>query len=378
MLVSSIVTRKPLFGWRSWARHLSTQSVPLRIALFGTDTFTVHSLEALHKYMIQHPGEVQALDVITRTPKLSGRGLKTVKEAPSAEYAFENGINVLRAETDSDIIGLSNHDYNLAVAVSYGKLIPLQFLSRLTFGGINVHPSLLPDLSGAAPLHRSLLRRYKTTGVTIQTLHPTKFDKGRVLMHSPEIPIQPQETVASLESKLGEIGAQCLIKVIAERRFADKDFMVPTAFAYKKSYAPKITPLDRNIEFMKDTVSDIMLRWRVLGRLNVFQSVALHEQPKRIILDDLVDAQALMPNGGDLTQSMGLGQYDFVSIPSSVQASREQMMCIIRTKDGLLGVQKMLFEGYSTQTPRQFLKSMRKRGIENTFLEISQARSTAK
>ncbi|ANB14491.1 Fmt1p [Sugiyamaella lignohabitans] len=353
------------------ARSYSIAKSPLRIALFGTDNFTVHSLKALHRYQLANPHVIESLHVITRTPKPSGRGLKVVKEAPSAVYAFEQDIPVLRAETDSDIVALADHGYNLAIAVSYGKLIPAQFLSQLTYGGINVHPSLLPDLSGAAPLHRALLRGYDTTGVTVQTLHPTKFDRGKILLHSPEVHIAKNETLQSLESKLGELGSECLVTVVDEYRFADPDLNVPTATKYSPSYAPKIQPKEKNINFTKHSLSQILLKHRILGKLAVFQPTA--DGVKRIILDNIIDASSLadvVTNEKARLDSLQIGEYDFFK-HSDGNSKKAQTVCIIRVQDGFISPFLLVFQGYSPQTAAQFQKSLRKRAVTSKQLQVS-------
>lgn len=36
-------------------------------------------------------------------------------------------------------------DIDLIVAVSYGKFIPERILKRAKYGGLNIHPSMLPE-----------------------------------------------------------------------------------------------------------------------------------------------------------------------------------------------------------------------------------------
>jgi methionyl-tRNA formyltransferase len=80
---------------------------------------------------------------------------------------------------------LSQHTaLDLAVVVSFGYLIPPSVLSRFRYGGINVHPSLLPKYRGPAPIENTILNGEKETGVSIIGLHPTRFDAGNVLAQS--------------------------------------------------------------------------------------------------------------------------------------------------------------------------------------------------
>lgn len=43
---------------------------------------------------------------------------------------------------------------DLVVAVSFGLLVPPRILKATTYGGINVHPSLLPRSAEIKPSHR--------------------------------------------------------------------------------------------------------------------------------------------------------------------------------------------------------------------------------
>lgn len=150
-------------------------------------------------YAAKSPHHVQSVDLITRRPKPAGRGRKTVKSVPILEVLEHlkeqhqsgkssidpDSIPTFTPESKQEFLDLQAHrNYNLVIAVSYGKLIPHQFLSLLPYGGLNVHPSLLPKYSGASPIQSTLLNRDAHAGVTVQTLHPTKFDRGNILLQT--------------------------------------------------------------------------------------------------------------------------------------------------------------------------------------------------
>lgn len=46
--------------------------------------------------------------------------------------------------------------------------------------GINMHPSLLPRHSGAAPMYHTLLNNDQTAGISVIELHKKKFDAGNI------------------------------------------------------------------------------------------------------------------------------------------------------------------------------------------------------
>jgi len=48
---------------------------------------------------------------------------------------------------------------DLCVTAAYGNILPQRFLDIPRFGTLNIHPSLLPQFRGAAPVQRALQAR---------------------------------------------------------------------------------------------------------------------------------------------------------------------------------------------------------------------------
>ena len=78
---------------------------------------------------------------------------------------------------------------------------------------INVHPSLLPQYRGAAPINAALKYDQPYTGVTIQELHPKKIDHGRILAQN-IVSIDNTDTYPTLLEKCGEAGGDLLLDTI--------------------------------------------------------------------------------------------------------------------------------------------------------------------
>lgn len=179
---------------------------------------------------------------------------------------------------------------DLVVAVSFGLLVPEKILRTAKYGGLNVHPSLLPELRGPAPIQHALLQGRSQTGVTLQTMHPTRFDHGTILDQK-KIEIPTGSTIDSVVNVLGPLGADMLTRSIEDEIF------VPPIRPLRKcgpnntaSYAPKLTAEDRHIDWNTWTAEEILRRDRVLGSLwdNATYSRCNHEnsnirQSKRII-----------------------------------------------------------------------------------------------
>ncbi|KAI4103049.1 MAG: hypothetical protein LQ339_004413 [Xanthoria mediterranea] len=186
--------------------------------------------------------------------------------------------------------------FNLIIAVSFGLLIPARILASAKYGGLNVHPSMLPEFPGPAPLHHTLLADRKTTGVTLQTLHPTKFDEGKIVAQTPYPGIEIQaRTVEELQALTAPLGAKMLLQSLEDGLFVPP---IKEAGWYKSAltsrdftHASKIGPKDRHLDWTKWSADDILRRQRVIGPLwNTTETCSIgndgkRKESKRIIWD---------------------------------------------------------------------------------------------
>ncbi|KAG5364783.1 Methionyl-tRNA formyltransferase [Yarrowia sp. E02] len=263
MNIPLIRARAVQVTWRSFSTSAARDQA-LKIAYFGSDRFSIKSLQAVLQLQKDAPGAIESVTVVTKPPKRAGRGLKELKDVPIADFAAENGLSVLRADNKKEINALSN-DFSLVVAVSYGGLIPQQFLANTKYGGLNVHPSFLPQYHGPAPIHHALLNGDLHTGVTVQTLHPTKFDRGRVVAISEKIPIARETTFESLRDTLADTGAALLYSTIKTRNFTDSSYEVKSGCP--DVYAGHVTSKMRAIDWSVDSAAKLERFCNTLGSL---------------------------------------------------------------------------------------------------------------
>jgi methionyl-tRNA formyltransferase len=161
--------------------------------------------------------------------------------------------------------------FDLVIAVSFGLLVPARILNGTTYGGLNVHPSMLPDLRGAAPIQHAILDGRRYTGVTVQTMHPEEFDHGMILDQtpSPGIEIGEECTTEDLTSQLGPLGAAMLRETIDQGLFISPEAVTRESEVESPSlkHAPKITPEDGRIDWDTWPSDRILRAGRALGRL---------------------------------------------------------------------------------------------------------------
>lgn len=172
----------------------------------GTPEFAIPSLEALKQFNI--------VAVVTQSDKPRGRGLK-MSVSPVKQWAIDNGIKVLQPEKLKDegvLEEFKKLEPDYIVVASYGKILPPQVLKIPKKFALNVHPSLLPEYRGAAPVPWTLINGEKETGVTIFEMDKG-MDTGRIL-YQVKTEIKKDETAGDLLRRLSFIGAEALIKTI--------------------------------------------------------------------------------------------------------------------------------------------------------------------
>lgn len=158
---------------------------------------------------------------------------------------------------------------DLVVAVSFGLFVPPRILHLATYRGLNVHPSLLPDLKGPAPVQHALLKRRQYTGVSVQTLHPTQFDGGGVLAQTPApgIFIPDDVDAEELTARLASKGAEMLVDVLRSRAFVPplKDVGWYADSGGPVNHARKILKSDRQVDFATSTLEQVRAIRRAIG-----------------------------------------------------------------------------------------------------------------
>ncbi|KAI0108465.1 Formyltransferase [Daldinia grandis] len=189
-------------------------SDPLRILFCGSDEFSCASLEALHQEHVRNPTLIQSIDVVVRPGKLTGRGNKFMQHPPVRDLATRLGLPIHERDTFTGW-DMPSHT-NLIIAVSFGLFVPLRLLRAAQYGGLNIHPSLLPDLRGPAPLQHALLAGRTHTGISLQTLDDKAFDHGKILARTPPLPIPPDADYAALLAHVTPLAAELLVQGLRE------------------------------------------------------------------------------------------------------------------------------------------------------------------
>ncbi|XP_072992990.1 uncharacterized protein [Typha latifolia] len=110
--------------------------------------------------------------IVTQPPAARDRGRKVLPSAV-AQLALERGFPqefIFTPKRAGEATFLSNFralNPEVCILVAYGNLLPKKFLEIPQHGTVNIHPSLLPQYRGAAPVQRALQDGVTETGVSL-------------------------------------------------------------------------------------------------------------------------------------------------------------------------------------------------------------------
>ena len=212
----------------------------MRLIFAGTPEFAARALAALHS-----AGHEIAL-VLTQPDRPTGRGLKLVPSAVKT-LALEHGLTLyqpgsLRDAATQETLRAAGAD--LMIVAAYGLILPEAVLSIARCGAINIHASLLPRWRGAAPIQRAILAGDTRTGISIMQMD-RGLDTGPVLA-AESIPIDADDTGASLHDKLAGLGAHLIVSSLV--RLAQGQLHPQSQENAGASYAAKIVKAEAEID----------------------------------------------------------------------------------------------------------------------------------
>ncbi len=228
----------------------------MRVAFFGTPGFAVPSLRAL----VGEGFDVAA--VVTQPDAPQGRSRSKRVPPPVRITAQAEELLVLQPEKPTDpafLAQLRELKPDIGVVVAYGHILKPALLALPPRGMVNVHPSLLPELRGPAPVEWAIVRGYEKTGVTIMQLD-AGMDSGPILHQLPHR-IDPDVTGGELSAHLAEMGAQALIETLALLEQGDPPPAPVPQDDARATLAPKLTRDTARIDWTKDARSiDCLIR----------------------------------------------------------------------------------------------------------------------
>ena len=216
----------------------------MRIIFMGTPDFAVPALDAL--VAAGH----QVVCAYTQPPRPGGRRGKELTPTPVHRRGEELGIEVRHpaslkgAEEQAALAAL---EADIAVVAAYGLILPQMVLDAPQHGCLNLHGSILPRWRGAAPIQRAILAGDAETGVGIMRME-AGLDTGPVLLEG-RTPIA-RKTAGALTAELAGIGADLIVKVLADL----PAYPEVAQSAEGVTYAKKIDKAETRLDFNQDAM----------------------------------------------------------------------------------------------------------------------------
>lgn len=184
-----------------------TQTAKPTVVFLGTPQFGRIILEKLAA------AHYPILSIVCQPDRPAGRGQKMASPA-CAQFAKTASIPLLQPDSLKNNEGIIKKIRELKpdfiITAAYGLFLPTTLLEVPKIAVLNIHPSLLPQYRGAAPVNWALLHGDKKTGVTLMRTI-AKMDAGPIYAQT-ETDIQPDDTTETLLGKLATLGARLLLE----------------------------------------------------------------------------------------------------------------------------------------------------------------------
>lgn len=292
----------------------------------------------------------QIVGVLTNPPRSHGRH-KTLIPTPVQEMAEKHGVKVFTPEKlDAEArAAISEVNADLLVCFAYGKIFGPKFMSLFKYGGINLHPSLLPRYRGATPIPAAIFNRDAETAVTVQTL-AEKMDEGDILAQE-KISLDFTETAGWLLDRSAEIGAGLLAEVISE---TEKNNALPAGLKQtgEASYTTVLTKESGHIDWSRSAAEiDAQIR-------------ACTPEPCAWTSDNIGVIKILKARVADKQLEVGAALADDTAAATSsesgtVVAFEKNMGIFVATGNGTLIIEQLQRQGKNAMAAKEFMNGAR-------------------
>lgn len=180
----------------------------MKIIFFGTPSYVLPILKAIHKKFVTGPGKSPIVAVVTQKPKPVGRK-KLLTYSSVDKWAHTHKIPIYYSAID---VLEDPPEAVLGILASYGEIIKKEVIDLFPQGILVIHPSLLPKYRGASPVPAAIAGGETETGCTIIKMDE-KMDHGPIVTQFKE-KVLPDDTSESLRDRLFEKSADVLVEML--------------------------------------------------------------------------------------------------------------------------------------------------------------------
>lgn len=325
----------------------------MKILYAGSPDASAETLKILFNNSAANGFEIAG--VLTNPPTAKGRH-KELIPTPVAQMAasLSSEIPVFTPEhLDASCRDeISKLGCDILVCFAYGHIFGPKFLSLFKFGGINLHPSLLPKYRGCTPVNAAILNRDKETAFTIQTLS-LAMDEGDILAQK-KVSLSGTETAGSLLNDAAVSGAQLitdLLKTVSETGSLPQG----TPQSGETSYTQIIKKEDGKIDWTK-SAPEIEAKIRAYNPDPIaFCECGTAGKPESL---RLIEAKVLEETAAGANSTITKEQIE-KAVPGTVLAFDKPTGIWIKTGDKILCVTKLQKQGKNVMGYKDFMNGSR-------------------
>jgi len=297
------------------------------IVVWGTPQLTVSIAESLLDWA--------NISYIITTPDTPQGRKKILTPSPLKIFAQKYNIPVFspdKLNTPEIISLLQRLEADIWLVIAYGKIIPQDILDIMPNKILNIHPSLLPQYRGPAPIHASLRNGDASTAVSLMQLDHL-MDHGPIIAQK-KITISPTDTYVELEHKIIQTSATLLIEYLPT--FLAGQIKPKLQDDTKASIISMVQKQDGQINWQNHNAQDIINLYRAY--INWPQVYTYLNTDKKVIFEQI--------------------QFQ-VNQSNKLQAGHWQLdshnnLLIVGTIDGNIAVTQLKIEGKNSIDPKSF------------------------
>ncbi len=227
-------------------------------------------MDRVPPYLLKENGRksFQAIDIPQTPLNLLSPQITTLEIAAKYQLPLYAVSDFYAQET---VQSLNNLAPDLICVSCFSKLLPSQILEIPAKGCLNVHPSLLPQLRGSAPLFWTFQKGIQQTGVTVHQMD-ARFDTGDVMGQRP-FTFNDGLLTTEAELQLGTLGGDLLVDVVTQIANGTST-MTPQPEGYQAD------PWPTDADFVLD------LNWSAQRAFNFMRGTMGWKRPYFINIDD--------------------------------------------------------------------------------------------
>jgi methionyl-tRNA formyltransferase len=230
-----------------------TQKSNIPYIFFGSPEFSVSVLKQLKSANL--PPSL----VVTAPDKKRGRG-QDLQPTPVKRWSQNQEVETVTPESVNQEFlqkfekkAPNDSKWPLFVVVAYGQILPSEIIYYPEHNTLNLHPSLLPRVRGAAPIRGAILTEDKT-GVSVIELDE-KMDHGPIVAQKEVSVDEWPPYYDELKPKLAKAGGQLLAETLPEW-VAGRIKSTPQDHT-NASYVGKFDSNDGKIDFSDPTETNL-------------------------------------------------------------------------------------------------------------------------